>query len=177
MTQFIFKDRWHVTCRVLLRLVILSFGNNLGDDSFGYWWQTCYVVTLLRDWNTWYLDQYMDIVGVCVELGFMLFTLDIDQYLDVTDLVGPWFGLILSQSWSEIYVLYNKAWSALRWDWRSWIYSCEYLGYIQMIFCRCWVSEVDILDHMLFEDDSPYFVMISISVDLLISRILHVLHV
>jgi len=27
----------------------------------------------------------MDIVGVWVELGFMLFTLDIDQYLDVTD--------------------------------------------------------------------------------------------
>ena len=30
----------------------------------------------------------MDIVGVWVELGFMLFTLDIDQYLDVTVLVG-----------------------------------------------------------------------------------------
>ena len=30
----------------------------------------------------------MDLVGVRVELGFMLFTLDIDQYLDVTDFVG-----------------------------------------------------------------------------------------
>ena len=34
------------------------------------------------------LDQYMDLVRVWVELEFMLFTLDIDQYLDVTDLVG-----------------------------------------------------------------------------------------
>ena len=31
----------------------------------------------------------MDLVGVWVELGFMLFILDIDQYLDVTILVGP----------------------------------------------------------------------------------------
>ena len=30
----------------------------------------------------------MDLVGIWVELGFMLFTLDIDQYLDLTDFVG-----------------------------------------------------------------------------------------
>ena len=27
----------------------------------------------------------MDLVGVWIDLGFKLFTLDIDQYLDVTD--------------------------------------------------------------------------------------------
>ena len=30
----------------------------------------------------------MDLVGVWIELGFMLFTLDIDQCLDMTILVG-----------------------------------------------------------------------------------------
>jgi len=30
----------------------------------------------------------MELVRVVVELGFMLLTLDIDQYLDMTDFVG-----------------------------------------------------------------------------------------
>ena len=85
LAQIIFEDRWHISCRVLFRLVILSFGNNLGDDSFGYWWRTCYNV---RDWISLCLDQYIDLVGIWVELGFLLFTLDIDQYLDVTDFIG-----------------------------------------------------------------------------------------
>ena len=45
----------------------------------------CYFTKRLDYLN---LDQYMDIVGVWVELGFILITLDIDQYLDVTDFVG-----------------------------------------------------------------------------------------
>ena len=55
------KWDWYISCRVLSRLVIPSCGNNLGDDSFGYWWWTGYDV---RDWITWCLDQNMDLVGV-----------------------------------------------------------------------------------------------------------------
>jgi len=58
------KWDWYISCRVLSRLVIPSCGNNLGDDSFGYWWWTYHDVTLLRDWITWCLDQYMDLVRV-----------------------------------------------------------------------------------------------------------------
>ena len=112
---FVILVRVYNLCGVFIRLDIHLFGGNFDEDLFGYWGLISYDLTLLRDWISWYMDQYTDLIRVRCDLGFIL---DLNQHLD-----GNWRLLDY-----ELWVFQNLFSDSIIWVWMS---------------CWCWLSEVD----------------------------------